>query len=57
MLALFNDIFTYIFICEMGLKIIALSPIGYVRDKMNIFDGIIVSLSIFEMTFMSAGSG
>jgi hypothetical protein len=42
----------------MSLKIIALGPLGYVRDKMNIFDGCIVSLSIFEMTFMSgAGSG
>ncbi len=41
----------------MGLKLIALTPWGYVRDRMNLFDGIIVSLSIFELTFMSGGSG
>lgn len=40
----------------MGLKVIGLTPLGYVRDKMNIFDGLIVSLSIFEMVFMSGGS-
>jgi hypothetical protein len=57
MLSTFNDVFTYIFIAEMSLKIIAFNPLGYVRDKMNIFDGSIVMISIFEMTLMSGGSG
>ena len=39
----------------MGLKLIAFNPIGYIRDKMNIFDGCIVILSIFEMTLFSGG--
>jgi hypothetical protein len=56
MLSNLNDIFTYIFISEMSLKILALSPAGYLRDKLNIFDGIIVMLSIFEMTIIN-GSG
>jgi hypothetical protein len=37
----------------MSLKIIALGPIGYVRDKMNIFDCTIVCLSILEMLLFS----
>jgi len=40
----------------MGLKIIALSPIGYIRDKINIFDGFIVSISMVEMIMFSGGS-
>ena len=56
-LEILNNILTYIFISEMGLKLIAFTPIGYVRDKMNIFDGTIVSLSIMEMTLLSGGKG
>ena len=37
----------------MSMKIIALSPSGYVRDKMNCFDGFIVLLSIVELLFFS----
>lgn len=50
-----NLIFTYIFISEMGLKLIAFGPIGYLKDKMNIFDGSIVLISIIEMT-LSTGA-
>ena len=56
-LEILNNILTYIFITEMGLKLIAFTPMGYVRDKMNIFDGTIVSLSIMEMTLLSGGKG
>lgn len=64
----FNSAFTYIFIGEMGLKIFAFGLIGrkilgffyqilgYLRDRMNIFDGCIVSLSIIEMTVMTKGN-
>ncbi len=55
----------------MGLKILALGikgfkfsqskkkyifKIGYTRDKMNIFDGVIVILSVFEMIFFTGNS-
>ena len=33
----------------MFLKICALLPIGYIRDKMNIFDGLIVLISIIDL--------
>ena len=45
--------FTYIFIIEMGLKIIGNGPIGYIRDPMNILDGLVVLLSIIELIFSS----
>ena len=41
----------------MGLKLLAFGPLGYLRDKMNIFDGAIVMLSILELTLLSGGSG
>ena len=52
-LDLLNEIFTWIFIVEMALKLVAFSPVGYVKDKMNIFDGCIVILSVVEMTVLS----
>lgn len=33
----------------MGIKLIGFGPIGYVRSKMNIFDGIIVIISLVEI--------
>lgn len=45
-----NYIFTAIFIAEFALKMVALSPIGYMRDNMNIFDGIIVIFSIVDLS-------
>ncbi|EGR31326.1 hypothetical protein IMG5_112530 [Ichthyophthirius multifiliis] len=51
-----SEIFTYIFMTEMSLKILALGILGYIRDKMNIFDGTIVLLSVFEMIFFSGGN-
>ncbi len=62
----FNTAFTFIFIIEMSFKLIAfgvfgkesskLLTLGYIRDKMNIFDACIVILSIVEMTMMSGGN-
>lgn len=38
----------------MFFKIIALNPLGYVKDPMNICDGLIVIISIVEMsTFLN----
>lgn len=55
-LALFdtlNEIFTDTFIFELAAKILALGPSEYLSDKMNIFDGFIVMISIFEKIFLS----
>lgn len=45
----FNDIFTYLFIYEMGSKLLAIGVAKYCADKMNYIDGSVVCLSIFEM--------
>nr|XP_057937813.1 sodium channel, voltage-gated, type I-like, alpha isoform X1 [Doryrhamphus excisus] len=44
-----NMVFTGIFTAEMVLKIIALDPYYYFQEGWNIFDGIIVSLSLMEL--------
>ncbi|EGR28449.1 hypothetical protein IMG5_174880, partial [Ichthyophthirius multifiliis] len=43
-------------ITEMSCKIIAFGLQGYVRDRMNIFDGTIVCLSVLEMVLFSGGN-
>ncbi len=52
-----NQIFTWIFICEMILKIIGLGPIKYLRDKINHLDGLVVVISIAEIIVTSQFSG
>ena len=47
---MFDDIFTYLFIYEMGSKLLAIGIGKYVADKMNYIDGTVVCLSLFEMT-------
>ncbi|XP_076731137.1 sodium channel protein type 2 subunit alpha isoform X1 [Maylandia zebra] len=49
MLAVGNKIFTGIFTAEMVFKVIALDPYYYFQERWNIFDGIIVSLSLIEL--------
>ncbi|KAM8904402.1 sodium channel protein type 2 subunit alpha-like isoform 2-T2 [Spinachia spinachia] len=44
-----NLVFTGIFTAEMCFKIIALDPYYYFQQGWNIFDGIIVSLSLMEL--------
>uniref|UniRef100_A0A8C2G4W9 Sodium channel protein n=1 Tax=Cyprinus carpio TaxID=7962 RepID=A0A8C2G4W9_CYPCA len=44
-----NLVFTGIFTAEMCLKLIALDPYYYFQEGWNIFDGIIVSLSLMEL--------
>ncbi|XP_019723676.1 sodium channel protein type 2 subunit alpha-like isoform X5 [Hippocampus comes] len=44
-----NQVFTGIFTAEMCLKVIALDPYYYFQEGWNIFDGIIVSLSLMEL--------
>lgn len=43
------QVFTGIFTAEMCFKIIALDPYYYFQEGWNIFDGIIVSLSLMEL--------
>ncbi|KAM6955511.1 sodium channel, voltage-gated, type I-like, alpha [Lycodopsis pacificus] len=51
-----NVIFTSIFAAEMVLKIIALDPYYYFQERWNIFDGIIVSVSVVEIGLDRGGS-
>ncbi|KAL3999274.1 lysyl oxidase-like protein 2/3/4 [Sarotherodon galilaeus] len=46
---LLPEVFTGIFTAEMCFKIIALDPYYYFQEGWNIFDGIIVSLSLMEL--------
>lgn len=48
-LATGNYVFTGIFTTEAILKIIAVSPAKYLRDGWNVFDSIIVTLSLVEL--------
>lgn len=52
----FNLSFTIIFAIEMGAKLLGYGVAGYMNDKMNIFDGIVVILSLVEVIVLS-GSG
>eukprot|EP00793_Prasinoderma_coloniale_P003769 PRCOL_00003146-RA len=53
-----NYILTAAFAVEMVLKITALGPGGYRKDPMNVFDGVIVVLSIVEIVVtLASGSG
>ncbi len=51
-----NLIFTIIFCIEMGLKLLGLGPLGYLKDGMNYLDGAIVILSIVEITVFNDGN-
>lgn len=51
-----NEIFTFIFIAELGLKLTALGPIKYLKDSMNYLDLFVVILSIVELSFTSGSS-
>ena len=50
-----NLSFTVIFTVDMSVKLIGYGFRGYISDKMNIFDGIVVILSLIEVTVMSGG--
>ncbi|TRY81658.1 hypothetical protein DNTS_025982 [Danionella cerebrum] len=49
MLSIGNLVFTGIFTAEMVLKVFALDPYNYFQQGWNIFDGIIVCLSLMEL--------
>ena len=39
----------------MGLKMIGMGVVEYLKDRMNIFDCVIVSLSLIELIFLGGG--
>lgn len=55
-LSTFNLAFTYVFTADMVLKMFGMGVAEYLKDKMNIFDALIVSLSLFEL-FIFGGGG
>jgi len=50
----FNLFFTIVFASEMLLKIIAFSLVGYLQDKTNLFDAIVVVISMIEIIFIES---
>lgn len=44
------------FTIDMGLKLIGMGIVDYLRDKMNIFDGVVVTLSLVELAIGTGGS-
>lgn len=54
-LFVFMKVFTCIFTAEMVLKIIALDPYYYFQTGWNIFDGVIVTVSLMEVFLASVG--
>jgi hypothetical protein len=49
LLTLFNQTFTWIFFVEMTLKIIAMGPVKYMKDRINHMDSLVVVISISEL--------
>ena len=49
LLEIFNKYFTWIFIVEMTMKILAIGISKYISDKMNCLDGSVVVLSVIEL--------
>ena len=52
----FNLGFTYIFTIDMSLKMFGMGITEYLKDSMNVFDALIVSLSLIEL-FLFGGEG
>ena len=44
-----NIVFSGIFIIEMFIKLIGLGPLGYLRDRFNIFDAVIVVIATSDI--------
>lgn len=47
-LIIFNEIFTWSFLLEMIVKLIGLGPNNYIKDRYNLFDAIIVIISLID---------
>lgn len=51
-----NTVFTWIFMVELGSKLLGLGPIKYFKDRMNYLDCMVVILSIVEMTLSGSSN-
>ena len=47
-LSALNDVFTWVFTADMLVKILGLGFNNFINDSFNVFDSIVVSLSIIE---------
>ena len=52
-----NQLFTWIFIVELIMKLLAMGIKKYVSEKFNLLDGAVVLLSIIEMIMSALGGG
>lgn len=52
-----NTIFTWIFIVEMAIRLLARGPKKYAAEPLNLLDGGVVILSIVEIIMESLGGG
>ncbi|XP_040101597.1 voltage-dependent T-type calcium channel subunit alpha-1G isoform X8 [Oryx dammah] len=50
-----NIVFTSLFALEMLLKLLVYGPFGYIKNPYNIFDGVIVVISIWEIVGQADG--
>jgi len=51
-LSILNDFFTWAFTVEMLIKMIGLGVNNYIHDSFNLFDAIVVSLSLLDWTLI-----
>uniref|UniRef100_A0A3B5BNM1 Voltage-dependent T-type calcium channel subunit alpha n=1 Tax=Stegastes partitus TaxID=144197 RepID=A0A3B5BNM1_9TELE len=50
-----NIVFTSLFALEMLLKVLVYGPFGYIKNPYNVFDGIIVVISVWEIVGQQDG--
>ncbi|XP_026242703.2 voltage-dependent T-type calcium channel subunit alpha-1G isoform X25 [Urocitellus parryii] len=50
-----NIVFTSLFALEMLLKLLVYGPFGYIKNPYNIFDGVIVVISVWEIVGQQGG--
>ncbi|XP_037664649.1 voltage-dependent T-type calcium channel subunit alpha-1G isoform X4 [Choloepus didactylus] len=50
-----NIVFTSLFALEMLLKLLVSGPFGYIKNPYNIFDGVIVVISVWEIVGQQGG--
>jgi hypothetical protein len=41
----------------LGLKVLGMGPSSYISDSMNVFDALIVALSLIELFLLGGGGG
>jgi len=51
-----NMVFTLLFLAEMIVKLLGLGLVGYIMDTFNIFDAILVAISVTELVASFVGS-